>query len=196
MDAGRFAQGVTFSEFVASAVQLKELWDDAVKRLPVPDGLIAELHEVPGHWHLVALTEDWCLDAVSTLTPVAKLLEQAYNTDLRVFLRDRNLDIMDSHQTDGGRSIPIVILYDEAWQERAWWGPRPAELQAWVKANGKIVPKEEKYRHIRGWYARDHGQTALREVLDMIANASGTPRTLSASVHVTAKRAHTENTTT
>lgn len=173
MDATRFAEGRTFTEFVTAAIQLKGLWEDAVKRLEVPEAMQRELHAMSGRWHCVGLTEDWCLDAVSTLTPIAKLLDGSGNIDLRVFARDENLDIMDAHLTDGGRSIPIVIVYDEAWVERGWWGPRPSELQRWVKTEGQVVTKEEKYRHIRGWYARDKGHTALREMMELLTVVSG-----------------------
>jgi hypothetical protein len=187
VDAARFQQGQTFAQFVDTAVQLKELWDNAVKRLEVPDEFGHTVAALPGQWHLLSLTEDWCLDAISSLTPIAKLTDQLTNLDLRVLSRDANLDIMDSHLTNGGRSIPIIILYDDTWTERAWWGPRPAELQTWVMTVGKTVESAEKYRHIRGWYARDKGQTVLREVTAMlvrVAGASVADTELPTSVHI------------
>jgi hypothetical protein len=65
----------------------------------------------------------------------------------------------------------VVIAYDAAWNELTWWGPRPRELQQWVMTQGNIVPKEERYHHIRQWYARDHGATPLREIAELVMNA-------------------------
>jgi hypothetical protein len=175
MNAERFYAGKTFTEFLESAVKLKDLWEGTYKRVEVPAEYVTALEAVPGKWHLLALSEDWCLDAVTTVTPVARLCELAINADFRLLERDKNLDIMDTHLTNGGRSIPIIILYDDTWTERAWWGPRPRELQAWVMEwiakYGKSGPTDEKYRYIRGWYARDKGQSALKEVLEMVVKA-------------------------
>ena len=55
---------------------------------------------------------------------VACLARDAHNLDLRVLARDENLDIMDTHLTNGrSRSIPVVILLDEDFVEKGWWGP-------------------------------------------------------------------------
>jgi hypothetical protein len=172
MNTERFEQGQTFTEFLETAVKLKDLWVSTHKRVEIPRHFVEELSTISGQWHLVVLNEDWCLDAVTSVTPVAQLVDLVDNIDLRIFGRDTNLDLMDAHLTNGGRSIPVMILYDETWTERAWWGPRPKELQAWVtewmRVNGQAGPKEEKYRYIRGWYARDKGISTMREVVDMI----------------------------
>jgi hypothetical protein len=85
--------------------------------------------------------------------------------ELRVILRDQHPEVMDLYLTNGSRSIPIVIALDEQFRELGHWGPRPRELQAWVMANRLTVPKAELYPQVRQWYARDHGETTLREVL-------------------------------
>jgi hypothetical protein len=72
---------------------------------------------------------------------------------------------MDRYLTNGSRSIPIVIALDEDFTELGHWGPRPAELQSWVLANRLTLPKTELYPLVRRWYARDHGESTLREVL-------------------------------
>ena len=73
---------------------------------------------------------------------------------------------MDRYLTNGSRSIPIVIALDESFNELGHWGPRPAELQAWVMANRRTLPKAELYPKVRQWYARDRGETTIREVLE------------------------------
>ena len=61
--------------------------------------------------------------------------------------------------------IPIVIVLDGEYQERGHWGPRPSELQRFVTENLSKVPKAELYPQTRRWYARDHGETTIREIL-------------------------------
>ena len=89
--------------------------------------------------------------------------------DMRILARDENLDIMDTHLTGGkSRSIPIVILLNPKYQECGWWGPRPRELQKWVVEKGMLLPKDERYKEIRTFYARDHGLTTMSEIVEML----------------------------
>jgi hypothetical protein len=78
---------------------------------------------------------------------------------------------MDRYLTEGTRSIPLVILLDRDFNELGHWGPRPAALQGWVRANLKTMPKEERIREQRRWYARDRGESVLREVLALAVTA-------------------------
>jgi hypothetical protein len=96
---------------------------------------------------------------------VAKLAESVPGFDLRIILRDANPDVMNQYLTNGSRSIPIIIALDENFNEIGHWGPRPSELQSWVMANRGTMPKTELYPQVRKWYARDRGETTLREVL-------------------------------
>lgn len=168
MDPVRFRSGQTFKEFVASAANLHELWVMGAKRAEVPAGIVADLVAHPEPLHLVVLNEDWCLDAVSSVPVVAKLGDLVPTIDVRILGRDANPDLMDEHLTGGGRSIPVVIVYDDEWNEIGWWGPRPRPLQEWVKSTGATLPKEEKYHYIRTWYARDKGDTTLRELAEIL----------------------------
>jgi hypothetical protein len=170
----RYEGAPTFDAYVAAAVENADLWRDAARLARVPDETVARATAVPGRWHLLVLSEDWCGDAVNTVPYVARLGELAPNLDVRVLARDANLDIMDDHLTGTARSIPIVIVYDDDFVERGWWGPRPSALQAWVfSAEGQALDKPQRYRHVRGWYARDRGRTTLDELLALLERASG-----------------------
>lgn len=172
MNETRFMAGQTFEDFVESAQEYQELWRLGAKRAQVPAGVVADIITLAQPLHLVVLNEDWCLDAVSTVPPVAKLAEFVPDLDVRILGRDTNPDLMDAHLTDGSRSIPVVIVYDADWNELAWWGPRPAPLQQWVKSIGATLPKEDKYHYVRTWYARDKGETTMRELADVLMRCS------------------------
>lgn len=171
MDATRYATGQPFEEFLSNVHKYEDLWHSVTKRVEIPAELVKQIEITGCPWHVVVVTEDWCIDAIATLPPLAKLADLVEGMDLRVFGRDSNPDLMDAHLTNGGRAIPIAILYDGDWIERGWWGPRPAPLQSWVKTTGITLEKSEKYREIRTWYARDHGKTTLREFADLITAA-------------------------
>lgn len=115
---------------------------------------------------LLVIAEDWCGDASNIVPIIAKFANSVAGLELRVILRDQNPQVMDQYLTNGARSIPIVIALDESYQQIGHWGPRPTELQAWVMANRGIMPKAELYPQVRKWYARDRGESTLREVLE------------------------------
>jgi hypothetical protein len=152
-----------YPEFLAASTKHRGLWEGiyAIARVP------AWATAAPGaRRRLLVLAEDWCGDASSTLPLVAKLVDHLPGFELRVLRRDENPAVMDRYLTNGSRSIPIVIVLDEDYRELGHWGPRPRELQAWVMANRGTVPKAELYPKVRQWYARDHGESTLREVLE------------------------------
>ena len=159
-------QGLTFEAFVASCkAEHCGLWQGIYNLARVPEWARAA---VPGGVtrKLLAIAEDWCGDASNTVPIIAKFAEAVPGLELRVIQRDTYPEVMDQYLTNGSRSIPIVIALDENFAEVGHWGPRPSELQAWVMANKSTMPKTELYPQVRKWYARDRGETTLREVLE------------------------------
>ncbi len=170
-------QGISFEAFLEHAQENCDLWTNAYRRATPPDDQLARLDGVAGTWRLLALSADWCLDATATVSPLAAFVDAAPNLELRHLDRDEHLDLMDEHLTNGrARSIPVVIVLDETGAERAWWGPRPADLQAWFESSeAQALPKEERYRELRKWYARDRGRTTITEIVSLIEQAAGGP---------------------
>jgi hypothetical protein len=172
----RYCDGETFADFMARPIANHDLWAGILHHVIIPIELSARVEALGGHWHLLILSEDWCGDAVNIVPIVAKLAESVSNMDLRILARDENLDIMDSHLTGTSRSIPIVILLNKKFEECGWWGPRPRALQKWVTEKGTLLPKNERYREIRTFYARDRGLTTMEELVAMLEACCQTPR--------------------
>lgn len=168
----RFNGGETFADFVGRPHQYADLWNALYKRAIVPEDLLARAKKIQKPWHLLVLSEDWCGDSINILPLVAKLTDAVPAIDLRILGRDANPDLMDAHLTGKSRSIPVIMLLDANYVERGSWGPRPRPLQEWVMAHMDL-PKADRYKEVRTWYARDHGVTSLTEILDMIDGAAG-----------------------
>ncbi|HEY5023002.1 MAG TPA: thioredoxin family protein [Gemmatimonadaceae bacterium] len=164
----RYCEGETFAEFIARPSKNHDLWVGITHHVTIPLEMSARVEALGGHWHLLVLSEDWCGDAVDIVPVVSKLADSVSNMDLRILARDENLDIMDSHLTGTSRSIPILILLNKKFEECGWWGPRPKALQAWVKEKGMLLPKDERYKEIRTFYARDRGLTTMEETVAML----------------------------
>ena len=164
-------EALAFPAFVATCkAQYCGLWQGIYNLARVPDWALAAVPAGTSR-KLLVIAEDWCGDASNTVPIIARFVDQVPGLELRIMARDRYPEVMDQYLTNGSRSIPIVIVLDQAYREVGHWGPRPAELQSWVMANRNTTPKAELYPQVRKWYARDRGETTLREVLE----AAGLP---------------------
>lgn len=172
----RYCEGETFDEFMARPVKNHDLWAAITKHVVIPIEYSARVEALGGHWHLLVLTEDWCGDSVNIVPIIAKLTQSVSKMDMRMLKRDENLDIMDTHLTGGkSRSIPIVILLNQKFQECGRWGPRPREIQKWVVEEGMKLLKEERYKVVRTFYARDRGLSTMEEIVSMLERCCRMP---------------------
>lgn len=159
-----WSTALPFHDFVAASTEHRGLWEGIHRIARLPEWAVGmDLSATPRK--LLVITEDWCGDASNTVPVLAKLVEQTAGLELRIIRRDEHPTVMDQYLTNGSRSIPIVIVLDARFGELGHWGPRPTELQAWVMANRDTASKATLYPQIRKWYARDRGETTLREVL-------------------------------
>src|SRR5712692_7894484 len=150
--AALWEQALPYDAFLAAGdLKHRGLWEGLHRLARIPD------------W---ALAADWCGDASNTVPVLARLADLSPGVELRILRRDEHPELMDRYLTNGSRSIPISSARDRDSRELGHWGPRPAALQSWVLAErARGTPKEEIYPSVRKWYARDHGETTLREVL-------------------------------
>jgi selT/selW/selH-like putative selenoprotein len=95
---------------------------------------VAFFKALPKPLHVVVLAEDWCGDVIANLPLLGRLAEASGKLDMRVFLRDQNLDIMEQYLKEGQfRSIPVFIFFDENFRELGHWIERPARMTALVQ---------------------------------------------------------------
>ena len=91
----------------------------------------------------MVLTENWCGDSAYCLPVIAEAAQRTARVTLRILRRDENLDIMDQYLTGGSRSIPKLVAFGEAGEERFVWGPRPRRAQARFEQEAARSEKKE-----------------------------------------------------
>jgi hypothetical protein len=122
-------------------------------------------------WYVI--TEAWCGDSAQSLPFIAKLADLAGGKiSLSIFLRDENPEWIEKYHTNGSKSIPKLISFDENGKELFTWGPRPKEAQeillAW-KANPNGRTWEEFEKELHTWYAKDK-TVAIQKEFEAILN--------------------------
>ena len=118
----------------------------------------------------LVITEVWCGDSAKNLPYMEKMAAINPLIKLRIILRDEHPEIIDRYLTNGTRSIPIVIAFDQAGIEIFRWGPRPheaAELVASLKKQGLEKPQFLEQLHL--WYGRNRGKVLEKEFLHLIS---------------------------
>jgi hypothetical protein len=104
----------------------------------VSDELKEEIGHVTQPQLWMVLTEDWCVDSAYNLPIILAAARLNPLIDVRILLRDDNLDIMDQYLTRGGRSIPKLVAFAADGTELFTWGPRPEEAYA-LREAGKAA---------------------------------------------------------
>lgn len=119
----------------------------------------------------LVLSEGWCGDAAQCLPILHKMAETSPHIDLKIVLRDENEELMNAYLTNGGKSIPKLLLIDEATTEEiAHWGPRPAaatqEVKDLMAKYGGVT--EEVKEGLQKWYNDDKGIAIQNEIIEMM----------------------------
>lgn len=119
----------------------------------------------------MVLTEAWCGDSAQNLPYISKMASLNPNIDLRIILRDSNLEIMDLYLTNGSKSIPKLVAFDESGNELFTWGPRPKVIQELMnqwKSDGIVKP--ELYEKLHLWYGRNRGREIESEFIKIFSS--------------------------
>lgn len=172
--AALWERGEPFDRFLGRVSRLQSLWEGSTRAARIPDWASSKFAALPGGLRMLVLNADWCLDSASSVPTLARLAEVVPGVEMRVLDRDAYPEIMDRYLTDGTRSIPLAILLDRDFRELGRWGPRPAELQKFVRAHlDRDMSKEAIHLEIRKWYVGDRGNAMLREILETVGGWTG-----------------------
>ena len=126
--------------------------------------------EKPQTW--LVLTEGWCGDAAQNLPVLSKMADESEKVDLKLVLRDDNLELMDEFLTNGGRSIPKLIALDEDKNVLFTWGPRPSvatKMIADYKEENGVVDAKVK-EDLQRWYNKDKGVNVQEDIISLLSN--------------------------
>ena len=117
----------------------------------------------------IVITETWCGDSAQNLPVITKIAQLNDNIELKIVLRDSNLEFMDLHLTNGSRAIPKLIVYDENDNELFQWGPRPVEAQnLFSRLKNAGMPKPDINKELHLWYGRNRGKEVEKEIVNLI----------------------------
>ena len=131
----RFEQGMTVEQYQAQMTQNRETFAENLTQAQVRPEDLAFFERLPHPVNTLVITEDWCGDALANVPALAKLAEQTGKLNLRLFLRDQNLDLADQYLKEGKyRSVPVFVFFDDQMRELGHFIERPAQATAEMQA--------------------------------------------------------------
>lgn len=151
-----------------------KLNDKRMKRLDktvkLTEETLAKIKDVKEPQTWLVLTEGWCGDAAQNLPVINKIAEENPNINLKLVLRDENLELMDEFLTNGGRSIPKLIALNKENEVINTWGPRP------ITATKMVVDYKEKHgsldadfkTDLQVWYNKNKGENTQEDIVSML----------------------------
>lgn len=165
----------TGPEVTESLANYTQLNHRRMKRLDKTLKLSPEIKEsiknYSGNVSWLVLTESWCGDAAQSIPVMQKLVELNDAIDLKIVLRDENLELMDQFLYNNGRSIPRLIAFDTVDEKILGdWGPRPKEatkiVEDYKTIHGQLSP--ELKEDLQVWYNKDKGKNTAQELLSLL----------------------------
>lgn len=144
-------------------------WDKTIK---ISETDIKKIRSLAKNTTWLVITESWCGDAAHVIPVVNKVAQLNKNIDLRLVLRDDNLQLMNAFLTNGNQAIPKLIALDNDSKEVSFtYGPRPTDATSMVEdyksKYGTLTPefKEE----LQQWYNKDKGNNILEDLVNLIS---------------------------
>ena len=140
------------------------------KTIVVLPEIINNLQLLDKKYIWLVLSEGWCGDAAQIVPVIHKMAEVTDKIELKIALRDDNDELMQHFLTNGGKSIPKLIVLDaETLEVVADWGPRPTGAKQLIidyKATHGIIEETAKIE-LQKWYLHDKGVSIQQEIVEM-----------------------------
>lgn len=123
----------------------------------------------PQHWLII--TEPWCGDAAHVIPFLEMISRQNYLITVEYELRDSAPFSIEQYLTNGSKSIPKLVIRNEAGEDLAIWGPRPEDCQiVYAELMKEQAPFEKVKVEIQNWYNADKGVKIQREIGKVLLN--------------------------
>ena len=132
--------------------------------------LALKKNDKPITW--LVLTEGWCGDAAQTLPVINKIADESDLITLKIIFRDEHEELMSHFLTNGGKSIPKLLVLNSENEVLNTWGPRPDKatkmVQDYKNKHGQLDATFK--QELQVWYNKDKGVNIQENMLGLLTN--------------------------
>jgi len=120
----------------------------------------------------LVLSEGWCGDAAQTLPVINKIADKSDLINLRIIFRDEHEELMRHFLTNGGKSIPKLLVLNSENNVLNTWGPRPniatKMVQDYKNTHGQLDAAFK--QELQVWYNKDKGVNIQENMVGLLTN--------------------------
>ena len=120
----------------------------------------------------LVLSEGWCGDAAQTLPVINKIANESDLITLKIIFRDEHEELMNYFLTNGGKSIPKLLVLNSENEVLNTWGPRPDKatkmVQDYKNKHGQLDATFK--QELQVWYNKDKGVNIQENMLGLLTN--------------------------
>ena len=120
----------------------------------------------------LVLTEGWCGDAAQTLPVISKIADESDLITLKIIFRDEHEQLMSQFLTNGGKSIPKLLVLNSQNKVLNTWGPRPNTATKMVQDyKNKYGQLDAAFKQqLQVWYNKDKGVNIQEDMLGLLTD--------------------------
>ncbi|MFA9212205.1 MAG: thioredoxin family protein [Moraxellaceae bacterium] len=135
----------------------------------IQSDLLAAIKHIQQPQHWIVITEPWCGDAAHIVPFLSRIAELNPMITIDFQLRDSAPFLIENYLTNGGKSIPKLIIRDTAGNDLAVWGPRPKACQiVFDDLKAKQTNMNDLKTALQHWYNEDKGVALQAEILSIL----------------------------
>ena len=120
----------------------------------------------------LVLSEGWCGDAAQTIPVINKIANESDLITLKIIFRDEHEELMNYFLTNGGKSIPKLLVLNSENEVLNTWGPRPDKatkmVQDYKNKHGQLDATFK--QELQVWYNKDKGVNIQENMLGLLTN--------------------------
>ena len=120
----------------------------------------------------LVLTEGWCGDAAQTLPVISKIADESDLITLKIIFRDEHEELMSHFLTNGGKSIPKLLVLNSENDVLNTWGPRPniatKMVQDYKNTHGQLDAAFK--QELQVWYNKNKGVNIQENMVGLLTN--------------------------
>ena len=128
----QYLQGMTAEEHLAHMKINRERFSQVLAGVEIPSKELEFFAGLASPLRVAVFTEDWCGDHVSTTPVLYRLADAAGSLEVRVFMRDQNLELANAFLPENRwGTVPVFVFFD----------PRDMrQVSRFIETSQKLVP--------------------------------------------------------
>jgi hypothetical protein len=151
LDRDYFENGKTPEEFQAGYGENRARFEQLLAESALGEIQTQKARSLPRNLNVLVIAEPWSGDVLYNLPPLLRLAESA-GWQVRIFHRDQYPELILPYRKDGlYHSIPVIIFYDQEFNELTHWIERPEQATRIIDEESLKLRRRLREEHKEEW---------------------------------------------